>query len=122
MRIFKQKLFVLSAFLLALTITTDQSETLAQQKPNSRIQPSTNIYPDDVVKNYMDTCVANASSVLGEGSATDMCACTIAELEKKYSPEEFVEMANNLQSGEVPDSITEIATTCLTRIEKKSLH
>lgn len=120
MKIFQHKLFVFSAFLLALIITTDEGKTLGQQKPNSGTQPSANIYPDDVVKTYMDTCVEHASSVLSGSSATDMCACTITELEKKYSPEEFVEMANNLQGGETPDSLTQVATTCLTRIEKKS--
>jgi hypothetical protein len=94
--------------------------TLAQQEPDSHSQPPANTYPDDVVKNYIDTCVANAGSVANEGSAFDMCACTIQELEKKYTFEEFSLIANKLDRGEAPDSLTEIARTCLATIEKKS--
>jgi hypothetical protein len=120
MSIFKHKLSVASACLLALTIIYRVGNTVAQPEPDSRSQPPANTYPDDVVKNYIDTCVANAGSVANEGSAFDMCACTIQELEKKYTFEEFSLIANKLERGEAPDSLTEIARTCLATIEKKS--
>ena len=120
MSMLKHKLSVLSALVLALPLTSIGGKALAQLQPDSSSQPPANIYPDDVVKNYINACVANASSVLDEASAADMCACTISELEKKYTLEEFAELANNLQNGEVPNNITEIAATCLARIEEKS--
>ena len=71
-------------------------------------------YPSSVVGNYMDGCTASAQA---EGSSAEeaykYCNCTIRELQKKYSLEEFLEFDRLMRMGEMPDELWIIILECI---------
>jgi len=108
------KLPLMSAYLLVvLTVAINGGNATGQPKSDrtSTTAPSSqhpsNTYPNEVVKRYVDSCVGNGMSVA-------ICTCTVRELQKTYSLQEFEKLGSNLQTGgAVPDNLTAIAMTCL---------
>lgn len=102
-----------ACLLVVLTMVINGGSATGQQNSDRRSTRATssqhpsNTYPNEVVKKYVDSCVGNGMSVA-------ICTCTVRELQKTYSLQEFERLGSNLQTGgEVPDNLTAIAMTCL---------
>jgi len=56
-------------------------------------------YPADVVQNYMDACMATS------GGNEVVCECTINQLQKRLSLEEFMKEDAAMARGQAPSAV-----------------
>ena len=68
-------------------------------------------YPEGVRTAYLESCVGGAAS-MGD-KAKPYCTCTFNKIEKKYSLQEFVDLASKMQGGDLPDEFMTIVKSCL---------
>jgi hypothetical protein len=65
----------------------------------------THRYAPEVVENFMNACRQRGSD--------KSCRCALAELERRYSPEEYVAIEAKMRAGEKPpNELLEVIRTC----------
>jgi hypothetical protein len=65
----------------------------------------THRYAPEVVENFMNACRQRASD--------KSCRCALAEIEKRYSPEEYAGIEAKMRGGEKPpNELLEVIRTC----------
>ncbi|HEY9620444.1 MAG TPA: serine/threonine-protein kinase [Crinalium sp.] len=76
--------------------------------------PTTNAYPDAEVQSYMSNCVSSATnSGATSAQAQSYCTCTLEQLQRKYSFDEFATMVQKYQqTQQIPSEFTEVINYC----------
>lgn len=76
--------------------------------PITSVNAQLQIYPPEIVKNYIDSCTA------GRGLEVEaVCACTIKRIQTIYTLEEFKKINSQIQvTGKIPPSLIVILNAC----------
>jgi hypothetical protein len=66
-----------------------------------------NPYPDDVVKNFVDSCRTRA--------AESVCTCAIDKIQRRWTLDEFKALEARLAQGEMPKELVDTVADCAGR-------
>lgn len=68
-------------------------------------------FPDEKRTEYLKSCEEGAQKL--EKKAKPYCECTLKKIEQAYNLEEFMQVAEKIKIGEVPDKVMNIVKACL---------
>lgn len=98
------KLYKLSALSLGAIALSIAPGAIAQET-TSPVNP----YPPQAIQAWMSVCVRDDSP-----EAQVFCQCTIDEIQNNYTVEEFIQLGQNIQSGqEPPEKFNQIIQSCV---------
>ncbi|MBE9115883.1 hypothetical protein IQ249_08260 [Lusitaniella coriacea LEGE 07157] len=98
------KLYKLSALSLGAIALSISPVTLAQETASP-----TNPYPPQAIQAWMSVCVRDDSP-----EAQVFCQCTIDKIQNRYTIEQFIQLGQNIQSGQKPpEEFNQIVQSCV---------
>jgi len=65
---------------------------------------SADVYPPDVVRNFMSACTARSDE--------RVCRCALDALERRFSVEQFLGFEARMRSGEMPKEMIDAVAGC----------
>src|SRR5206468_4115343 len=78
-----------SAALALSACSSGTAPTTPVQAPTAAPQRAREVYPADVVQNFMNSCTSSATRSVGFTSAQRMCGCAIEGIQKRFTLQEF---------------------------------
>ncbi|MBD2081432.1 hypothetical protein [Leptolyngbya sp. FACHB-17] len=89
--------------------------------PQKAIAQNTTPYPAEAVEVFTKTCVEQGDSkTISSEAMRQICTCSIEELQKTYSFEQFTQIGNSIGQGKAaPEELNSIVQACVAEVMKK---